>query len=280
MPLKPSFHLEDPATDIYVGDCRKVLKALPAGSVDLVFADPPFNWNVNYGKWDDARPREDYIDFTHDWLDGCIQVLGKQGSMWVNIPDDTAAEIVMHLKARGLHMINWCIWHFRFGQHRAGNFIVSKVHALYFAKDKDKRCWNPEAVLEPSDRAAVYDDQRTFNKKKGESGLRVPLDVWYGLNWGRVQGNNKERRVKHQNQLPEVYLERVIRSCSNPGSLVLDPFLGSGTTGTVARALQRRSIGIEYSQANALSAFQRIKKGAIRIGGKAINNTFMKHRVK
>jgi DNA modification methylase len=280
MPLKPSFHLDDPATAVYVGDCRKALADLPAKSVDLVFADPPFNWDVNYGNWDDAKPRGEYIDFTHAWLDGCIRVLADHGSLWVNIPDDTAAEIVMHLKTRGLHMVNWCIWHFRFGQNRAGNFIVSKVHALYFAKNKDNRCWNPEAVLEPSDRAAVYDDQRTFNKKKGESGLRVPLDVWYGLNWGRVQGNNKERRANHQNQLPEVYLERVIKSCSNEGDLVLDPFLGSGTTCTVARALKRQSIGIEYSEKNARSAFQRIKKGAIRIGEKAATNTFMKHRVR
>jgi adenine-specific DNA-methyltransferase len=62
--------------------------------------------------------------------------------------------------------------------------------------------------------------------------------------WGRIQGNNKERRKDHPNQVPEVYLERVIRACSNESDLVLDPFLGSGTTCTVARALRRRSIGI------------------------------------
>ncbi len=280
MPLKPQFHLDDPTTDVYVGDCRKVLAQLPAGSVDLVFADPPFNWDVKYGEWDDSRPREEYISFTHGWLDGCIRVLTDAGSLWVNIPDDTAAEIVMHLKHRGLHMINWCIWHFRFGQHREGNYIVSKVHALYFAKDKDIRCWNPEAVLEPSDRAAVYGDKRTFNKKRGESGQRVPLDVWYGLHWGRVQGNNKERRANHQNQLPEVYLNRVIKSCSNEGDLVLDPFLGSGTTCTVARALNRRTIGIEYSNENAASAFERIEKGVIRGDAPAATNTFMGHRIK
>src|SRR5438128_2492550 len=187
MPAKPKLHLDNPSTDVLVGDCREVLHKLPAGSVDLVFADPPFNWDVKYGEWDDKRPRQEYVQFTHELLDACIRVLADQGALWVNIPDDAAAEIVMHLKSRGLHMINWCIWHLRFGQNRSGNFLVSKVHALYFAKDKNNRCWNPDAVLEPSDRAAVYDDQRTFNKKRGENGLRVPLDVWYGLHWGRVQ---------------------------------------------------------------------------------------------
>ena len=84
------------------------------------------------------------------------------------------------------------------------------------------------------------------------------MDVWYGQYWGRIQGNNKERRHGHHNQIPEVYLERIIRACSNEGDLVLDPFLGSGTTCTVARAFGRRSIGVEYSPVNAESAWDRV----------------------
>lgn len=278
MAAKPTFRLEDPATEVYVGDCREVLDSLPEQSVDLIFADPPFNWDVQYGEWDDARPRQEYLTFTHEWLDACIRVLAPHGSLWVNIPDDTAAEIAVHLKHRGLHMINWCIWHFRFGQHRVGNFIVSKVHALYFARDKDNRVWNGDAILEQSDRAAIYDDPRT--RATRQPGLRVPLDVWYGAHWGRIQGNNRERRPNHQNQIPEIYLDRVIRACSNEGQLVLDPFLGSGTTCTVARALARRSIGIEFSSRHAASAFERIQKGPIRIHSQAIpeTNSFMAHR--
>jgi hypothetical protein len=97
-------------------------------------------------------------------------------------------------------------------------------------------------VLEPSDRATVYFDPRTLAKDENK-GMRVPMDVWYGQYWGRIQGNNKERRARHHNQIPEVYLERVIRACSNEGSLVLDPFLGSGTTvhrGPGAQASVRR----------------------------------------
>jgi DNA modification methylase len=106
----------------------------------------------------------------------------------------------------------------------------------------------------------------------------VPLDVWYGPNWGRIQGNNRERRPSHQNQLPEVYLERVIRACSIEGQLVLDPFLGSGTTCTVARGLKWRSIGIEYSGEHAASAFERIQAGPIRISSPVPeSNSFMLH---
>jgi len=282
--LKPTYAANSPDTRLYVGDCRDVLASIPEkGEVDLIFADPPFNWDVPYDGWKDGMPRRAYERFTYDWLDGCVNALAPHGALWVNIPDDTAAEIVMHLKRRGLTMINWCIWHFRFGQHRESSFISSKVHALYFAKDARNRIWNGDDILELSDRASIYADPRTMSKECNK-GLRVPMDVWYGKYWGRIQGNNRERRHNHHNQIPEVYLERVIKACSNgapaftsrdrqgaehsqgPGpkaqrpSLVLDPFCGSGTTSTVARALGRRSITIEFSEKNAASAWERITK--------------------
>ncbi|MBL0928350.1 MAG: site-specific DNA-methyltransferase [Phycisphaerales bacterium] len=277
---------------VHIGDSRALLRSVPEcvrGEVDLIFADPPFNWKRDYDRWkaehpggtrdeydtwNDRMPDGEYLDFTRRWLDGCIAALRPNGSLWVNIPDDWAAEIVLHLKGdrdadghprRRMHMVNWCIWHYRFGQNTLGRFINSKVHVLYFCKDASRRTWNGDAVLEPSDRATTYADKRTFNKKEGASGLRLPMDVWYGKYWGRIQGNNEERRAGHDNQIPEVYLERVIRACSNEGDLVLDPFLGSGTTCTVARELRRRSIGFEFSSANAHSAAQRIGAGPVRV---------------
>lgn len=257
---------------VYVGDCRAVVPRIPecaAGAVDLIFADPPFNWSRGYDLWNDRMPRNEYLDFTYAWLDACVGALAPKGSFWVNIPDDTAAEIVVYLKGKHrLEMVNWCVWHYRFGQNRLDAFINSKVHALYFARGKDPsaRTWNLREVLEPSDRATTYFDPRTHNKKEGTNGLRAPMDVWYGKFWGRIQGNNKERRANHDNQLPEVYLERVIRACSNEGDVVMDPFNGSGTTLTVGCALGRRCIGVEYSEALAKSAWKRITRGPLRLG--------------
>ena len=263
------YELADPKLQIHVGDCRKVLPVLPefkSHSVDLVFADPPFNWNRAYDKWNDSMEREDYLKFTADWLDVCTDALTPTGSIWVNIPDDTAAEIVLHLKKRGLTMVNWCIWHYRFGQNRTDSFINSKVHVLYFSKSPFKRTWNPADILEQSDRAAIYNDARTQSKRDGmPPGMRVPMDVWYGQYMGRIQGNNTERRANHDNQLPEAYLERVIRATSNPGDLVVDPFTGSGTTAVMAHALKRRFIGSEFSVDNAKSAFARVQAGPVRL---------------
>ncbi|MBX3409527.1 MAG: site-specific DNA-methyltransferase [Phycisphaeraceae bacterium] len=252
---------------VYVGDCRALLPLIPEvkrSRVNLIFADPPFNWNRGYDAWNDAMEDDDYITFTRDWLDLCIGALVPGGSLWVNIPDDWAAEIVVHLKGRGMSMANWCIWHYRFGQNTTERFINSKVHALYFIKPGAPHTWNPMDVLELSDRATVYADPRTLTKRDGfPPGHRVPFDVWYGQYFGRVQGNNKERRHYHDNQLPEAYLDRVVRACSNPGDIVLDPFLGSGTTGVMARALGRRFIGTEYSLVNAHNACERMLAGPV-----------------
>jgi len=279
---KPAHSLESPDARIFVGDCRQILASLPEVQnrrFDLVFADPPFNWNRAYDQWDDAMPREDYLQFTRDWLDLCVRGLGPWGSLWVNIPDDTAAEIVVHLKQRGLEMVNWCVWHYRFGQNTKSRFINSKVHALYFVRPPEKgeagahaeRTWNPDKILEISDRRSIYFDPRTENKRDGmPAGHRVPMDVWYGPFWGRIQGNNKERRHSHDNQLPETYLERVVLCSSNEGDLVLDPFLGSGTTGVVAHALGRRFIGCEFSPQNARHAFERMKAGPVRKLGEGV----------
>ncbi|MFG0315025.1 MAG: DNA methyltransferase, partial [Phycisphaerales bacterium] len=196
---------------VYVGDCREVLPRLAeckAGEVDLIFADPPFNWSRDYdrhkvgGAWKDSMPDAEYCDpddslralgestsFTMQWLDACIQALAPHGSMWVNIPDDWAAEIALHLKRRGLHLINWNVWHYRFGQNQRNRFILSKVHVLYFCKDPSTRIWRPDEVLEVSDRRSIYFDPRTESKKDGmPAGMRVPMDVWYGQYWGRIQG--------------------------------------------------------------------------------------------
>lgn len=263
--------------EILVGDCRSRLPTIPevrAGTVDLIFADPPFNWNRAYDKWDDAMTEAEYLAFTYEWLSLCIGALRPGGALWINIPDDWAAEIVCFLKGRlpqkppsPMMLENWCIWHYRFGQNATERFINSKVHALYFVKPGRKHTWNASEILEESDRASIYFDPRTQSKKDGmPPGMRVPMDVWYGKFWGRVQGNNKERRNYHDNQLPEVYLERVLRACTNPGDLVIDPFLGSGTTGVLAAALGRRFIGCEFSPDNAKNALARIQHGPIRLG--------------
>lgn len=245
---------------IIIGNCVKIMQSLTP-KFQLVFADPPFNYGVDYGTWDDKMPESKYEEFTEIWLQRASRLLLPTGSMWVHIPDEIVAFVDTYCRKRlKLTRINWCIIHHRFGQCISSRFIRSKCHGLYYAKNASKRVWNQEQILVPSDRATKYNDPRT--RTTSRPGMRVPLDVF---EYSRVQGNDRERRPLHKNQLREKYLERVILATTNPNDWVLDPFVGSGTTCVVASALNRRSVGIEISPKFASSAASRVKQGAIRV---------------
>ncbi len=140
------------------------------------------------------------------------------------------------------------------------------AHCLLFSCAGKGHTWNPHSVLVQSDRV-LYGDSRIHQSELG--GMRLPGTVWGvpsdGEYWGRVQGNNKERRPLHENQLPEVYLARLIKAYTNPGDRILDPFGGSGTTAVVASALGRKCDTIELSKNYCDSIVERIKKGAVRV---------------
>lgn len=265
--MKPVRQTKSRRLRVYAGDCIPVLRRfreMKNVRPQLIFADPPFNYARDYGNITDKVPEDEYLAFTKEWLFYCSEVLDDHGAMWVNIPDQWAAEVVMFCKSFGLTLRRWNIWHFRFGQNTKANFINSKVHVLYFIKNPKHFTWNPTPILEQSDRAAKYGDKRTVGKKDGSpDGMRCPFDVWYGPGFNRIQGNNRQRVKNMDNQLPEEYLYRVIASTSNIGDLVLDPFFGSGTSGVVALAMKRKVFGIEHSKPRAIQAFYRCLKGPV-----------------
>lgn len=248
------------STDVRLGDCREIVPTL--GKFDFVFADPPFNIGHGYNGYDDNR--DDFDEFTMEWISVCWDACG--GVMALHGPDDVADLYLIAARKLGMRRIAWVNWHYRFGQCGRSNWIDARCHCLIFAKH-DEYTWNPESVLVDSDRASKYGDKRIHETERG--GQRLPGSVWGvpsdGPYWGRVQGNSKERRKGHPNQLPEVYLERLLKAYTIEGDRVLDPFAGSGTTATVAKALRRSCVTIDVSAPNAESVKQRIESGAIRI---------------
>ncbi len=250
------------------GDCRGLWSRIPDHVVDLVFADPPFNWDMKYDGWDDGMPEVDYREFLHLFMRRAYLATKLHGSLWVSIPYELSPQNVKIARLRLTFPLSQrYLWRSRLAQSGRGKFLRSYTDLLHFAHEG--YTWNPDAVLVESDRASKYGDKRTWKQENTTPGKRLPFDVWGipsdGPNWGRIQGGNKERRPQHPNQLPEKLLERVILSTSNPGDLVLDPFTGSGTTGVVAVALGRRFIGFEISEKFAASARERIEAGAVRI---------------
>jgi DNA modification methylase len=255
------------STKIIVGDCAAVIPTLKH-KYEFVFADPPFNIGHPYKGYNDKREWGDYWQWTRAWIAAawgrCAGVMALHG------PDELCEQYLLTARHEGFHKnrIAWVNWHYRFGQCGKSNWIDSRCHCLIYAKDTANYTWHPDEVLVQSDRVA-YGDKRT--EQAATPGQRLPLTVWGvagdGPYWGRVQGNSKERWGEHPNQLPEVYMERLIRAYTNPGDKVLECFCGSGTTPVVAAALGRRCLAIDISVENAASAQKRIERGAVRVKG-------------
>lgn len=158
---------------IVQGDCIKNLAAMEAESVDLVFADPPFNIGYDYDEYHDKRSCEDYLDWSKRWITEVKRVLKPDGTFWLAIGDEYAAELkVVATHELGLTCRNWVVWYYTFGVHCKAKFTRSHAHLFYFVKDPKKFTFNADAVRVPSARQLVYGDKRA--NPKG----RVPDDTW------------------------------------------------------------------------------------------------------
>jgi site-specific DNA-methyltransferase (adenine-specific) len=225
--------------EVYLGDCIKIMKELSPNSVDLVFADPPFNIGIKYDKYNDNLSYEEYYKWSENWIAETYRILKKAGSVYIAIGDEFAAELNIILKRKGFYFRNWIIWYYTFGQNQRKKFNRAHTHILYFTKDRDKFKFNSEAIRIPSARQLIYNDKRANPQGK------VPDDVW---EFSRVCGTFKERLGEHPCQMPESLLERIIKTSSDVGDIILDPFGGTGTTATVAKKLKRNYITMEISE--------------------------------
>ena len=234
------------------GDCVALLEAATEPFVDLVFADPPFNIGYEYDHYDDRVEHDRYVDWTRRWMTACAGVLKATGSLYVAIGDAYAAHVRLIGEELGLTPRNWIIWHYTFGQQRQTRFAQAHTHILYFVKDPKAFTFNDFAIRVPSDRQLIYNDKRADPRGK------LPDDVWN--TYSRVCGTFRERCGWHPCQMPELLLARIVAASSNPGDVVLDPFLGSGTTATAAVKLGRHYVGIDTSGDYVRQAKQRIRE--------------------
>ena len=241
------------------GDCIEGMNALEEGSVDLVFADPPFNIGYDYDVYDDQKEADDYLDWSKRWGEAVKRALKPDGSFWLAIGDEFAAELkVLFARELGFHCRSWVVWYYTFGVHCSRKFARSHAHVFHFVKDRKRFTFNADDthVRVPSARQLVYADSRANPKGKlpddtwilrpqdMPSAFDAGEDTWY---FPRVCGTFNEREGFHGCQMPERVLERIIRVSSNEGDLVLDPFAGSGTTLSVAKKLGRNWLGFELS---------------------------------
>ncbi|MEX1224451.1 MAG: site-specific DNA-methyltransferase [Pirellulales bacterium] len=262
------------SVEVRQGDCLAGMRQLADGSIDLVFADPPFNIGYDYDVYQDKLECDRYLGWCRDWMSEVVRLLKPNGTFWLAIGDEYAAELkVLMQRELGLICRSWVVWYYTFGVNCKYKFSRSHAHLFHMVKDEKNCTFNDEAIRVPSARALVYGDRRA--NPKG----RLPDDTWIlrphdipesftaeedTWHFPRVAGTFKERAGFHGCQMPEQLLGRVIRACSNEGELVLDPFVGSGTTARVAKKLGRDFIGFELSEQYAAAVQERLAE--IQVG--------------
>jgi hypothetical protein len=245
--------------NVYQGDCIDLLGKVDPGSVDLVFADPPFNIGYEYDVYDDQQSCKDYLQWSRSWMQGVHASLKPTGTFWLAIGDEYAAELKIIAQETGFSCRSWVIWYYTFGVNCVRGFSRSHTHLFHFVKDPTEFTFNAAnpAIRVLSARQLVYADGRANPKGRlpdntwilrpqDAPGAFTPdHDMWY---FARVAGTFKERQGFHGCQMPEQLLGRIVRASSNPRDMVLDPFAGSGTTLAVAKKLGRQWLGTELSE--------------------------------
>jgi site-specific DNA-methyltransferase (adenine-specific) len=247
-----------PLNQILKGNCVDVLNTLPEKSIDLIFADPPYNLQLqkdlhrpNMSKvnavndhWDQFSSFEAYDQFTHAWLSACKRVLKPTGGIWVIGSYHNIFRVGAIMQELGFWLLNDIIW--------VKSNPMPNFRGVRFTNAHETMIWAS------SGKGAKY----TFHYQamKGLNDEKQMRSDWWLLSLAtgkeRVRETNGEKT--HSTQKPEALLHRVILSSSNPGDVVLDPFFGSGTTGAVAKRLHRNWIGIEREAKYIKAATKRI----------------------
>ena len=226
------------------GDCIKILKKLESNSIDLIFADPPYNLSgkkhltVKNGKpvqgykgeWDIV---EDYEQFAIDWITECIRVLKDDGTIWISGTLHNHPLIGVALKKLGMWIINDIVWFKPNATPLLQTTRLAPSIELIWLAAKSKK---------------YYFD---YDLAKQINGGKQMRNMW--------QMTAKRHKTEHPTEKPEHLLERIISIGSKKDALVLDPFMGSGTTGVVAKKLGRNFIGIELDKTYFEEAKLRIK---------------------
>jgi len=254
---------------VHPGDCLAHLPRLPDGSVDLAFADPPFNIGYAYDVYEDRHDPRRYLDWTRLWGAEVVRRAQARRHLLARHRDEYAAELkLIFQNDLGLvwPQLGHLVLHVRRSLHEE---VQPQPRTPFLFR---QRCsaftFNADPVRVPSARQLVYADARA----DGRGACRRYLDLAAAGSPRQLPGGGghlvfparlrpfKERAGWHGCQMPEQLLGRILRACSNPGEVVLDPFGGSGTNPGSGKKLQRRWLGFELSEAYAARIEERLAK--------------------
>ncbi len=241
---------------LHQGDCLDLLRTMKDESVDLVFADPPFNLSKDYGatpngkKINDKMSDDEYLAWCLAWMTECERVLAPGGAFWLyNLPKWNI-ELGHYMNQLGLMFRHWVAIDLKMMLPIQGKLYPSHYSLLYYTKGKPRTFERPRVPI-PLCRHCGGDikDYGGHRKKLHPEGLNV-ADVWTDIPPVR----HKKTKKRGANELSEKLLDRVIRISSDEGDLVFDPFGGSGTTYAVAERTHRHWIGVEIGDIEPIVA--------------------------
>ena len=248
--------------ELYQGDCLDLMKQLSAASVDLIFADPPFNLGKDYGsKVNDQLLEEQYLGWCREWINACVSLLKDGGSFYLyNLPKWNV-ELGHYLRQAGLTFRHWIAIDIKFSLPIPGRLYPSHYSLLYYTKGKPARFFRPRLPI-PACRHCGGDikDYGGHRDKLHPDGINL-TDVWSDIPPVR----HRSTKQRGANELSTKLLQRVLEISSEEGDLVFDPFGGSGTTYFVAEQMKRRWVGVEVGDVDPIIRRLRGEKPIVRL---------------
>lgn len=249
---------------VYNLDCFEFLRNVKPGSIDLAIIDPPYN--LKKAEWDTFKSEDDFYDFTYKWIDALIPTLKAGGSLYIFNTPFHAAHILPHLVRRGLTFQNWITWDKRDGLGSAKKRYSNGQETILFFTNGGKHTFNYNAIRVPYESAGRIEHAKTKGiLKNGKRWFPSPLGKYCGEVW-HIASERHQRKVAgrtqkmaHVTPKPMEMIERIIKASSNIGDLVLDCFVGSGTTAVAAKKMGRRYICSDADQSYVLIAEQNLK---------------------
>ena len=246
-----------PLDQVIAGDCRQVLSRLPAASIDLIFADPPYNLQLRGSlyrpdmslvdavndTWDQFENFAAYDEFTCEWLSACRRVLKPSGTIWVIGSYHNIYRVGKIMMDLGFWILNDVAW--------VKTNPMPNFRGVRFTNAHETLIWAKKSSTQKK-YTFHYRSMKALNGgKQMRSDWEIPLCT--GKERLRVNGEKT-----HTTQKPEALIERIILACSSRGDVVLDPFFGTGTTGVVSKRYGRRFVGIESSDGYIQAALERL----------------------
>ena len=246
---------------IYHADTLDLLPHLPPGSIDLTVTSPPYNIGKEY---EQVRSADEYIDWCCDWIKGIHSATSDRGAFWLNLgylslPGRARAVPIPYLiwERVPFFLMQEIVWNYGAGVAARKAFSPRNEKFLWYVKSPDDYVFDLDAVRDPD---VKYPNQKKNGKLKCNPLGKNPSDVWQFPKVTSGANRSSRERTPHPAQFPTAVIDRIVRASSGAGELVLDPFLGSGSTIEAALSAGRCAIGIEIDDRYVELAIARVSR--------------------